>query len=161
MVRHISQTIGVMYLGTIVEESSSEELLTRLMHLHTIALMSAVPIPDPVVEEQRQRILLHGDLPSPAAPPSGCRFHTRCPFRQPTRCRHERPALRQVQAGHLVACHYAEDIAAGRIRPAASAFSATAAEGEVVDAASRPPSRSMRPSSRPRACARPKGPDTR
>jgi peptide/nickel transport system ATP-binding protein len=139
VVRHISQTIGVMYLGTIVEESSSEELYARPMHPYTIALMSAVPIPDPVVEEQRRRILLHGDLPSPAAPPSGCRFHTRCPFRQPTRCDDERPTLRQVASGHLVACHYAEDILTGRIRPASSAFSATAAEGEVVDPASRPP----------------------
>jgi peptide/nickel transport system ATP-binding protein len=139
VVRHISDTIGVMYLGAIVEETTSEELYARPMHPYTIALMSAVPIPDPVVEEQRQRILLHGDLPSPAAPPSGCRFHTRCPFRQPTRCTEERPALRPVEPAHLVACHYAEDILAGTIQPAASAFSATAADGDVVDPELRPP----------------------
>jgi peptide/nickel transport system ATP-binding protein len=144
VVRHISQTIGVMYLGTIVEETSSDELYARPLHPYTIALMSAVPIPDPVIEERRQRILLHGDLPSPAAPPAGCRFHTRCPYRQPTRCTDERPPLRPVEldgagAEHLVACHYAEDILAGRIKPSASAFSATAAEGEVVDPALRPP----------------------
>ena len=139
VVRHISQIIGVMYLGAIVEETSSEELYSRPLHPYTIALMSAVPIPDPLIEERRQRILLHGDLPSPAAPPAGCRFHTRCPFRQPTRCADERPALRQVESGHLVACHYAEDIAAGQIRPAASAFSATAAEGEVIDPELQPP----------------------
>ena len=139
VVRHISDTIGVMYLGAIVEETASEELYARPMHPYTIALMSAVPIPDPIVEEQRQRILLHGDLPSPAAPPAGCRFHTRCPYRQPTRCADERPELREAQAGHQVACHYAEDILAGTIQPAASAFSATAAEGDVIDPESQPP----------------------
>jgi peptide/nickel transport system ATP-binding protein len=139
VVRHISDTIGVMYLGTIVEETSSEELYAHPLHPYTIALMSAVPIPDPVVEEQRQRILLHGDLPSPAAPPAGCRFHTRCPYRQPARCADERPALREVEPAHRVACHYAEDIAAGRIVPAASAFSATAAEGDVIDPELQPP----------------------
>jgi peptide/nickel transport system ATP-binding protein len=139
VVRHISDTIGVMYLGAIVEETASEELYARPMHPYTIALMSAVPIPDPEVEERRQRILLHGDLPSPAAPPDGCRFHTRCPYRQPTRCADERPELREAQAGHLVACHYAEDILAGTIQPAASAFSATAAEGDVIDPESQPP----------------------
>jgi peptide/nickel transport system ATP-binding protein len=77
--------------------------------------MSAVPIPDPVVERQRERILLEGDPPSPMTSPTGCRFHTRCPFRQETRCDTERPALREIGPGHRVACHYAEDIAAGRI----------------------------------------------
>jgi peptide/nickel transport system ATP-binding protein len=79
--------------------------------------MSAIPIPDPVVEDQRRRILLHGDLPSPANPPPGCRFHTRCPYRQPERCHDERPELREARPGHLVACHYAEQIAAGEIQP--------------------------------------------
>ncbi|BDZ57075.1 hypothetical protein GCM10025872_07320 [Barrientosiimonas endolithica] len=84
--------------------------------------MSAVPVPDPTVEDRRERILLQGDLPSPANPPSGCRFHTRCPWRQETRCDDERPELRTVQiAGvpesHRVACHWAEDIQAGTIQP--------------------------------------------
>ena len=144
VVRHISDTIGVMYLGAIVEETSSEELYATPMHPYTIALMSAVPIPDPEVEEQRQRILLHGDLPSPAAPPAGCRFHTRCPYRQPTRCADERPELREAQAGHLVACHYAEDILAGTIQPAASAFSATAAEGDCHRSGEPAPARGRR-----------------
>jgi peptide/nickel transport system ATP-binding protein len=78
--------------------------------------MSAVPVPDPVVEDRRERILLAGDLPSPANPPAGCRFHTRCPWAQPTRCADERPALREIRPAHRVACHWAEEIEAGRIR---------------------------------------------
>ena len=82
-----------------------------------MALMSAVPVPDPEVEAHRERILLTGDLPSPSNPPSGCRFHTRCPFRQETRCDTERPELREVLPGHRVACHFAEQITAGEIQP--------------------------------------------
>ncbi|CAN5654440.1 ATP-binding cassette domain-containing protein [soil metagenome] len=117
VVRHISETIAVMYLGTIVEQSPSESLYLDPLHPYTIALMSAVPIPDPRVEEERERILLVGDLPSPANPPDGCRFHTRCPFRQPTRCHDERPALRELRPERWVACHYAEEIQAGKITP--------------------------------------------
>jgi peptide/nickel transport system ATP-binding protein len=79
--------------------------------------MSAVPVPDPVVEERRERILLAGDLPSPANPPSGCRFHTRCPWRQETRCDTEVPVLRELGPRHLVSCHWAEDIRDGLLRP--------------------------------------------
>ena len=121
VVRHMSDTIGVMYLGGLVEEAPSDQLYEKPRHPYTISLMSAIPIPDPEVEDRRERILLEGDLPSPANPPSGCRFHTRCPFRQETRCDTERPALRELAAGHRVACHYAEDIAAGLIRPRDSA----------------------------------------
>ena len=120
VVRHISDVIGVMYLGTLVEEADSDDLYERPLHPYTIALMSAIPIPDPVVEDRRERILLRGDLPSPANPPSGCRFHTRCPFRQATRCDDEVPALREVAGspGRRVACHYAEEIRDGRIHVA-------------------------------------------
>jgi peptide/nickel transport system ATP-binding protein len=122
VVRHISDRVGVMYLGALVEEAPADNLYARPLHPYTRALLSAVPVPDPVVEDQRERILLTGDLPSPANPPSGCRFHTRCPWRQPTRCDSERPALRVVEIDGVpkaqrVACHWAEQIEAGELRP--------------------------------------------
>jgi peptide/nickel transport system ATP-binding protein len=117
VVRHISDRIAVMYLGWIVEVSPAVELYDNPLHPYTISLLSAVPIPDPVVERQRDSILLAGDLPSPASPPSACRFHTRCPYVQPTRCREEVPVLRPLATGHLVACHWAEDIKEGRLTP--------------------------------------------
>jgi len=117
VVRHISDRIAVMYLGWIVEVPPAVELYENPLHPYTISLLSAVPIPDPVVERQREPLLLAGDLPSPANPPSACRFHTRCPFVQPTRCRDEIPPLRKLATGHEVACHWAEDIREGRITP--------------------------------------------
>jgi len=115
VVRHISDRIAVMYLGRIVEVASADELYASPRHPYTIALLSAVPIPDPEIESSRERILLKGDLPSPANPPPGCRFHTRCPFRQPERCDTEVPELRLLSDGHLAACHYAEEIRTGKI----------------------------------------------
>ena len=117
VVRHISDRIAVMYLGGIVELSPADELYEHPLHPYTISLLSAVPIPDPVVEKQRKAILLQGDLPSPAHPPAACRFHTRCPFVQPTKCRDERPELRRIHSGHTVACHWAEAIEAGQLQP--------------------------------------------
>ncbi|ONK11078.1 oligopeptide/dipeptide ABC transporter ATP-binding protein [Streptomyces sp. MP131-18] len=117
VVRHISDVIGVMYLGALVEEAPSDSLYAEPRHPYTRALMSAVPVPDPDLEDTRERILLRGDLPSPASPPTGCRFHTRCPWRQPERCDTERPELTDIGGGHRVACHYAAEIAEGTIRP--------------------------------------------
>jgi peptide/nickel transport system ATP-binding protein len=118
VVRHISTRIAVMYLGWIVEVSAADELYDNPLHPYTISLLSAVPIPDPEVERQRRAILLAGDVPSPANPPPACRFHTRCPYVQPTRCRDEVPPLRPFgDSEHLVACHWAEQIRAGRIAP--------------------------------------------
>jgi peptide/nickel transport system ATP-binding protein len=117
VVRHISDRIVVMYLGWIVEVSPAAELYENPLHPYTISLLSAVPIPDPLVEKQREPILLSGDIPSPANPPAACRFHTRCPFVQPTRCREDIPPLRTLADGHTVACHWAEDIKEGRLKP--------------------------------------------
>jgi peptide/nickel transport system ATP-binding protein len=117
VVRHISDRIAVMYLGAVVEVAPAEALYETPLHPYTISLLSAVPIPDPVVERQRETILLQGDLPSPANPPHGCRFHTRCPYVQPTRCREEAPPLRGLLPGQTVACHWAEEIRTGKIRP--------------------------------------------
>jgi peptide/nickel transport system ATP-binding protein len=117
VVRHISDRIAVMYLGVIVEVSPADELYDNPLHPYTISLLSAVPIPDPDVEEKRETILLAGDLPSPADPPPACRFHTRCPYVQPTKCRTEVPPLRTLGDEHLIACHWAEEIKAGQIQP--------------------------------------------
>ncbi len=130
VVRHISDRIGVMYLGKLAEEADSDDLYDRPLHPYTISLMSAIPVPDPEIEDRRERILLSGDLPSPANPPSGCRFHTRCPFRQATRCHDEVPELRELEAGHRVACHWAEEVRDGVIRPSEDAFDPTAISPE-------------------------------
>jgi peptide/nickel transport system ATP-binding protein len=141
VVRHISDEVAVMYLGSVVEVAPSDDLYRAPLHPYTISLLSAIPIPDPEVEDRRERILLRGDIPSAANPPSGCRFHTRCPFRQPTRCHDDVPQLRSVtlaaptvhdpsgdqpaspSKGHSVACHWAEQIAAGTLTADASATS--------------------------------------
>jgi oligopeptide transport system ATP-binding protein len=102
VVRYISDRIGVMYLGVLVELATSEELYANPLHPYTRALLSAVPVPDPDVEQTRERIVLKGGVPSPINPPSGCRFRTRCPYATEA-CGHEDPVWREVSAGHWVA----------------------------------------------------------
>ncbi|EEK58447.1 Oligopeptide transport ATP-binding protein appF [Bacillus cereus BGSC 6E1] len=103
VVEHLCTKIGIMYLGTIVETAPRDELFTNPLHPYTKALLSAVPIPDPTVK--RERIILEGDIPSPANPPSGCRFHTRCPFATDI-CKQTVPEFRNVGEEHFVACHH-------------------------------------------------------
>ena len=104
MVRHLSHTVGVMYLGHMVELASVDELYDNMLPPYTRALMSAVPVPDPDQAAQSRRILLQGDVPTPIDPPSGCHFRNRCPVAKPA-CAQERPAWRDMGGGHWVACH--------------------------------------------------------
>ncbi len=104
VVRHISNRIGVMYLGGLVELAESYELNKNPIHPYTQTLISAVPVPDPEISRTRSRIILEGDIPSPMNPPSGCRFHTRCPYVKPI-CKEEFPALKEHSPGHWAACH--------------------------------------------------------
>lgn len=108
MVKYISNRIGVMYLGQLVELTTSEQLYQEPLHPYTQALLSAIPIPDPDIEEQRERIILKGELPSPIHPPSGCVFHTRCPMATEV-CAHVEPKWIEKEQGHFVACHLYDD----------------------------------------------------
>jgi oligopeptide/dipeptide ABC transporter ATP-binding protein len=125
VVEHISDRVGVMYLGALAELAPVEEIYAHPGHPYTVALLSAIPDPNP--RHRKKRIILKGDIPSPANPPSGCRFHTRCWLRErlgnPERCVAETPELRDLEPGHAVACHFSEDVSAENIALAARSSS--------------------------------------
>jgi oligopeptide/dipeptide ABC transporter ATP-binding protein len=104
MVKHISDRIGVMYLGKLVEVATSEKLNAKPLHPYTQSLLSAIPIPDPDLQKSRERIILQGEIPSPLNPPSGCPFRTRCPAAMP-QCAETMPPFKEVEPGHFTACH--------------------------------------------------------
>ncbi|RSN69928.1 ATP-binding cassette domain-containing protein [Candidatus Korarchaeum cryptofilum] len=104
VVRHFSNRVGVMYLGKLVEVAPTEELFENPRHPYTIGLISSIPVPDPKLVKSRRKLLLLGEIPSPMNPPSGCRFHTRCPYAKEV-CRTEEPKIEEISEGHYVACH--------------------------------------------------------
>ena len=104
MVRYVSDDVGVMYLGQLVEKCAADEIYAHPLHPYTVGLLSSIPVPNPRLAKEKDGSGLEGDLPSPIDPPSGCRFHTRCPFAT-ERCREEAPAWQEAAPGHFVACH--------------------------------------------------------
>jgi oligopeptide/dipeptide ABC transporter ATP-binding protein len=134
VVQYFCDRIGVMYLGKLVEVATTDDLYASPQHPYSVALLSAIPVADPRVK--KRRLVLRGDVPSPANPPSGCRFHTRCWLRErlgnPAECSTTEPVLKKVSNGHIVACHFADQVTAQAVQEAAEAQSAidTAAAAE-------------------------------
>ena len=141
VVQYLSDRVGVMYLGKIVELGPVDQIYAAPKHPYTVALLSAVPVPDP--RRRSKRLVLKGDVPSPAAPPSGCRFHTRCWLREqlgePDECHTIEPEFRDLGDGHRVACHFSDRIAGDALKEAIASqeeFAPADAiddDGEVVD----------------------------
>lgn len=104
MVRYVSDDVGVMYLGQLVEKCEADEIYTHPLHPYTTGLLSSIPVPNPRLAKAKEKSGLEGDLPSPIDPPAGCRFHTRCPYAT-ERCKEETPQLKEASLGHFVACH--------------------------------------------------------
>ena len=104
MVRYVSDDVGVMYLGQLVEKCEADEIYTHPLHPYTTGLLSSIPVPNPRLAKAKEKSGLEGDLPSPIDPPAGCRFHTRCPYAT-ERCKEETPQLKEASPGHFVACH--------------------------------------------------------
>jgi oligopeptide/dipeptide ABC transporter ATP-binding protein len=134
VVRHVSDRIGVMYLGKIVEVSPAEELYRKPIHPYTSALLSAIPIPDPRENRARTRLVVEGEPPNPVAPPPGCRFHTRCPFASEI-CRTIEPPLAEYAGGHLAACHHPQNVDAQEIAGASRSSSSPISAGQELPAA--------------------------
>ena len=141
VVRHISDRVAVMYVGKIVEVTDRNEIFENPLHPYTRALLSSIPIPDPILEKRRSRMILIGDVPSPVNPPPGCRFNPRCPYAEDN-CKVDEPVLTEVRTGHFVACHYWDEVETGakRITNNSELFRAgelPALPSEIHDAASR------------------------
>ncbi|MGH2889692.1 MAG: ABC transporter ATP-binding protein [Solirubrobacteraceae bacterium] len=133
VVRHVSDRIVVMYLGKLMEVSPAEELYSKPIHPYTSALLGAIPIPDPKLNRSRERTVVSGEPPNPINPPSGCRFHTRCP-RATDICRAEEPQLTEYAGGHLAACHHPQNVTAAEIAAASRSDTSPVSAGASVPA---------------------------
>jgi oligopeptide/dipeptide ABC transporter ATP-binding protein len=131
VVRHVSDRIAVMYLGKLMEVSPSEELYTKPIHPYSSALLSAIPIPDPQENRTRTRHVVGGEPPNPIRPPSGCRFHTRCP-RATDVCQRVEPQLTQYANGHLAACHHPQHVSAEEVAAATRSDASPVSAGDEM-----------------------------